>query len=206
MNNSATLEKTINYKNLLLKYFSKIRNEHTCENKSGCCNKEKTIFGCMNDHSKEKQFYYKSFKEKMNCLMQYKSEGDKLFKCQEYKSSKEFYKKGLLLFELVITSENEELIKIDNLKVLYHLNLSQCRIKMKEFSKAISKDLNYVLKIDKQNIKALYRKTLCLIELMNESESLALINQVKSMDGFIFEDWKVIFETFQKYFNKTLTY
>lgn len=68
-----------------------------------------------------------------------------------------YYQQALLIFYYIIPDDKEQELEINEIKKSCHLNQSLCLMKQKKFDEC-HLELDQVLKIDKLNVKALYRK------------------------------------------------
>jgi tetratricopeptide (TPR) repeat protein len=128
-----------------------------------------------------------------------KAKGDTNLKSQNYELAMKHYSKVIMSIKILMDEkalEGETLQKyVKEVGVPSNLNLSLCYINMKDWKSAIP-HLNKVLEYDKTNVKARYRRCLCLCntrEFEKANEDLILLNeQIK--DTKELEDLKRIFQ------------
>ena len=118
------------------------------------------LMGCNNDLRKEKQLMDKPVKEKIEASKRFKIEGDDLLKQKKYDEAVNIYEKGLLQLFYTFSDDKEEDELVDSIKENINLNCSFCRIKQEKFEEA-SQYLNEAMRVNKQNLKTLYRMAYC---------------------------------------------
>ncbi|SOV23196.1 peptidyl-prolyl cis-trans isomerase, putative [Plasmodium sp. DRC-Itaito] len=112
---------------------------------------------CSHDHSKERQLYEKSTKEKIKASNIFNEEGKKAFYEKNYKLACVYFRKGLIQLDYSFPDSNEEENEQRKLEINLHLNMALTKFHMSKFYECIS-ECSTVLNFDKDNIKAYYRK------------------------------------------------
>ena len=134
------------------------------------------IMGCNNDLRKERQLMDKPTKEKIDAGKMFKMQGDDLLKQKKYDEAINVYEKGLLQLFYTFSDDKEEDELIDKIKEGMNLNCSFCKIKQDKFEEA-TQYLNEAMRIDKENIKTLYRMGFCHFKLEKFNEAKDDINK-----------------------------
>jgi len=132
--------------------------------------------GCNNDLRKERQLMDKPSKDKIEAAKIFKNEGDDNLKAKNYPDAVNSYEKGLLQLFYTFSDDPEEDKKVETLKASINMNLSMCKMNLNKFDEAIGY-LTEVLRIDKNNLKALYRIAHCYFKLEKFEESRKFIDQ-----------------------------
>ena len=122
------------------------------------------IMGCNNDLRKERQLMDKPTKEKIDAGKRFKIEGDDLLKQKKYDEAINVYEKGLLQLFYTFSDDKEEDEMIDKIKEGMNLNCSFCKIKQDKFEEA-TQYLNEAMRVNKENLKTLYRMGFCHFKL-----------------------------------------
>ena len=86
-----------------------------------------------------------------------KEEGTELFKDRNYRPAAARYHKALTHCSKFFDLTSEDHIEIQNIKLSLYLNLASCYIKLQNWENVL-RNCNDALSIDKNNIKALYRR------------------------------------------------
>ena len=134
------------------------------------------IMGCNNDLRKERQLMDKPTKEKIEAGKMFKMQGDDLLKQKKYDEAINIYEKGLLQLFYTFSDDKEEDELIDKIKEGINLNCSFCKIKQDKFEEA-TQYLNEAMRIDKENLKTLYRMGFCHFKLEKFNEAKDDINK-----------------------------
>ena len=92
-----------------------------------------------------------------------------------------YYAQSLLIFYYLIPDNDEEENESQALKMSCHLNQSLCFLKMKRFDDSLQES-NEVLRIDKTNVKGLYRKATVLETLGKREEALKVVSEFQNID------------------------
>jgi len=114
------------------------------------------IMGCNNDLRKERQLMDKPTKEKIEAGKRFKTEGDDLLKQQKYDEAINVYEKGLLQLFYTFCDDKDEDEMVDKVKEGMNLNCSFCKIKQEKYEEA-TQYLNEAMRVNKENLKTLYR-------------------------------------------------
>ena len=133
------------------------------------------IMGCNNDLRKERQLMDKPAKEKIEAGKRFKLEGDDLLKKQKYDEAINVYEKGLLQLFYTFCDDKDEDEMVDKIKEGMNLNCSFCKIKQEKYEEA-TQYLNEAMRINKENIKTLYRMAFCHFKLEKFNEAKNDIN------------------------------
>ena len=133
------------------------------------------IMGCNNDLRKERQLMDKPAKEKIDAGKRFKVEGDDLLKKQKYDEAINTYEKGLLQLFYTFCDDKEEDEMVDKIKEGLNLNCSFCKIKQNKYEEAIQY-LNEAMRVNKENIKTLYRMAFCHFKLEKFNDAKCDIN------------------------------
>jgi len=112
--------------------------------------------GCNNDRRKERQLLDKPSKDKLEAAKIFKTEGDDNLKLKQWEDAVNSYEKALLQLFYTFSDEPEEDKQVEKLKMAINSNLSMCKINLSRYDEAIGY-CDEVLRIDKNNIKAIYR-------------------------------------------------
>ena len=138
--------------------------------------------GCNNDLRKERQLMDKPVKDKLEASLIFKREGDDLLKLKNYEEAINSYEKGLLQLFYTFSNDPKEEDESDRIKASISMNCSICMINQGKYDEALGY-LNEALRVDKQNLKALYRSAYCYFKLEKYQDSQEYINKGLSIDG-----------------------
>ncbi|XP_053949640.1 AH receptor-interacting protein [Anastrepha ludens] len=108
----------------------------------------------------EKERWQMDDEEKMNAQAILREKGNQLYKEKEYKEAEECYRKAVGMIEQLMTKEkphDEEWLALAALKVPLLLNYAQCRLLDLDYY-AVIEHCTEVLELDKNNVKALFRR------------------------------------------------
>ena len=122
------------------------------------------IMGCNNDLRKERQLMDKPTKEKIEAGKMFKIQGDDFLKQQKYEEAINIYEKGLLQLFYTFSDDKAEDELIDKIKEGMNLNCSFCKIKQEKYEEA-TQYLNEAMRVNKENLKTLYRMGFCHFKL-----------------------------------------
>ena len=122
------------------------------------------LMGCNNDLRKERQLMDKPVKEKIEAGKRFKMEGDDLLKQKKYDEAINIYEKGLLQLFYTFCDDKEEDEMVDKIKEGMNLNCSFCKIKQEKYEEA-TQYLNEAMRVNKENLKTLYRMAFCHFKL-----------------------------------------
>ena len=126
--------------------------------------------GCNNDLRKERQLMDKPVKDKTEASKILKNEGDDFLKKQNYEEAINSYEKGLLQLFYCFSDDLKEEEETDKIRQSLNLNASFCFITQKKLDEALGY-LNEALRIDKNNLKTLYRIAFCYFNLEKFDDS-----------------------------------
>jgi tetratricopeptide (TPR) repeat protein len=118
--------------------------------------KEVLKMGCNNDLRKERQLMDKPSTDKIEAAKIFKNEGDDYLKVKNYTDAINSYEKGLLQLFYTFCDDPEQDKKVDAVKLSINMNMSMCKMNLNKFAEAIGYCIE-ALRIDKNNLKALYR-------------------------------------------------
>ena len=133
------------------------------------------IMGCNNDLRKERQLMDKPTKEKIEAGKRFKTEGDDLLKQQKYDEAINVYEKGLLQLFYTFCDDKDEDEMVDKVKEGMNLNCSFCKIKQEKYEEA-TQYLNEAMRVNKENLKTLYRMAFCHFKLEKFNDAKNDIN------------------------------
>jgi tetratricopeptide (TPR) repeat protein len=132
--------------------------------------KELLKMGCNNDLRKERQLMDKPVKDKIEASKIFKNEGDDYLKQKNFDEAINSYEKGLLQLFYCFSDDPKEEEEADKIKQSLNLNASFCFINLKKYDEALGY-LNEALRIDKNNLKTLYRLAFCYFNLERFDDS-----------------------------------
>merc|ERR1712032_459606 len=143
---------------------------------------EKVVFTLeMVDFEKAKDTWSMSEEEKVAFGGARKDVGGELFKKGRIEMALGRYKKVTELFSYIDNMKDENKAKAKELKKLAELNKAACHLKLKNFGDG-KQACNDVLKDDKDNIKALFRRAQCDFEFKNFQECITDCKKVIELD------------------------
>uniref|UniRef100_W8B8P9 AH receptor-interacting protein n=1 Tax=Ceratitis capitata TaxID=7213 RepID=W8B8P9_CERCA len=108
----------------------------------------------------EKERWQMNDEEKMNAQEDLREKGNRLYKEKKYKEAEECYRKAVGMIEQLMTKEKPhdvEWLALAAIKVPLLLNYAQCRLLDSDYY-AVIEHCTEVLDLDKNNVKALYRR------------------------------------------------
>ncbi|EDO43207.1 predicted protein [Nematostella vectensis] len=117
--------------------------------------------------------------EKITTALKVKDKGTKFFKDGKYKIACRQYAVVIRVLEGYFDEEEEK--AVDPIKCAGHLNIAACHLKLGNNFKCI-KACNKALDIDKENIKALFRRGKALLNLKDYEKSKEDFTQVLELD------------------------
>lgn len=148
----------------------------------GALKGEKIILHCeLLEFDKGKDTWSLSEDEKIAFGVERKAVGSELFKKGRTRLALDRYKKVGELFNYVDNFNEENKAKAKELKKVCELNQGACYVKLGNFTDG-KKACNNVLKDDRDNVKALYRRGQCDLELKNFSEVMADMKKIIDLD------------------------
>ena len=159
----------------LAKGIEKKEEENKIEKEKEKQNDYAHIMGCNNDLRKERQLMDKPVKEKIEAGKRFKLEGDDLLKNQKFDEAINVYEKGLLQLFYTFSDNKEEDELADKIKEGINLNCSFCKIKQEKYEEA-TQYLNEAMRVNKENLKTIYRMAFCHFKLEKFEEAKKDIN------------------------------
>ena len=133
------------------------------------------IMGCNNDLRKERQLMDKPVKEKLEAGKRFKLEVDDLLKNNKFEEAINTYEKGLLQLFYTFSDNKEEDELADKMKEGMNLNCSFCKIKQEKYEEA-TQYLNEAMRVNKENLKTIYRMAFCHFKLEKFDDAKNEIN------------------------------
>jgi tetratricopeptide (TPR) repeat protein len=118
--------------------------------------KDALKMGCNNDRRKERQLMEKPYKTKIEAAKIFKNEGDDFLKTKNYTEAINSYEKALLQLFYTFSDNPEEDREVEMVKAPINMNMAMCKINLNKFEEAIGY-CQEALRIDKANLKAIYR-------------------------------------------------
>ena len=143
-------------------------------------NEYRHLMGCNNDLRKERQLMDKPAKEKIEAGKRFKTEGDDLLKQQKFDEAINIYEKGLLQLFYTFCDDKEEDEMVDKIKEGMNLNCSFCKIKQEKYEEA-TQYLNEAMRVNKENLKTLYRMAFCHFKLEKFKDAKNDINNALNL-------------------------
>lgn len=137
--------------------------------------------GCNNDLRKERQLMDKPVKDKIEASKIFKTEGDDFLRQQNYEEAIHSYEKGMLQLFYTFSDDPEEEKEADKIKELINMNCSMCLMKQGKYDEALG-CLNEALRVNKQNLKAIYRSAYCYFMMEKFEDSKEFINMGLKID------------------------
>jgi tetratricopeptide (TPR) repeat protein len=157
------------------KYEELAKNVELDEIKADPKTKEVLKMGCNNDLRKERQMMDKPSIYKIEAAKLFKNEGDEFLKNKQYSEAINSYEKGLLQLFYTFSDDPEEDKQVETIKASLNMNMSMCLMNINKFEEAIGQ-CSEALRIDKNNLKAIYRIAFSYFKLDKYDESKKFIN------------------------------
>jgi tetratricopeptide (TPR) repeat protein len=158
--------------------------------------KEVLKMGCNNDLRKERQMMDKPSKDKIEAARIFKNEGDDYLKAKNWNDAINSYEKGLLQLFYTFSDDPDQDKKVDTVKASINMNMSICKMNLNKFQEAIGY-CTEALRIDKSNLKAIYRIAYCYFKMEKFDDSRKYIN-----DGLAIQtdnpDFKALLDSIAK--------
>lgn len=107
-----------------------------------------------------------SVRERIDSAKHFKDLGNEMFQSGNSLNALGNYRKGIQRLIPAYEVSEEEKQEIDPLKLSFYLNIAACQIKLENFEYAVTNS-SKALEMDKNNIKALYRRSVANLELNN---------------------------------------
>jgi FKBP-type peptidyl-prolyl cis-trans isomerase len=163
----------------------------TCVNPSHCVEEklglkeikaEKVVlFLELVDFEKAKDTWNMSEEEKVDFGLARKDIGSDLFKRGRISLALERYKKVIDLFNYTDNFKEENKAKAKDLKKVCELNLAACHLKVKDYS-AAKKSCSNVLKDERENVKALFRRAQADVAMKNFMDAMSDLKKCIDID------------------------
>ncbi|XP_011141793.1 aryl-hydrocarbon-interacting protein-like 1 isoform X2 [Harpegnathos saltator] len=167
---------------------SQKRNHHCC---GVTLQNEGVGYADLNElikYSQDLEFTIESWQmtenEKLESIPYLKEKGNVLFKEKKYDSASETYAKAIGMLEqlmLVEKPNDEEWLSLNKMKVPLLLNYAQCKLLNKEYYSVIE-HCTTVLKMDPENVKALYRRGKAYIGAWDEKNAIKDLKKAAEID------------------------
>ncbi len=174
-------EKRIIGKTDYKKYEELAKNIDLEEIKNDPKTKEALKMGCNNDLRKERQLMDKPSKDKIEASKIFKNEGDDFLKSKQWENANNAYEKALLQLFYTFSDDPDEDKKVEAIKASINLNMSMCKINLGKYDEAIGY-CQEVLRIDKNNLKAMYRIAHSYFKKENFEDSRKTIDQALKLN------------------------
>lgn len=118
------------------------------------------LFSIEQPEDYEKERWQMNDEEKMNAQEALREKGNNFYKERNYKEAEECYRKAVGMIEQLMTKEKPhdvEWLALAAIKVPLLLNYAQCRLLDRDYY-AVIEHCTEVLDLDKDNVKALFRR------------------------------------------------
>eukprot|EP01129_Flabellula_baltica_P001098 TRINITY_DN1100_c0_g1_i1.p1 TRINITY_DN1100_c0_g1~~TRINITY_DN1100_c0_g1_i1.p1 ORF type:complete len:455 (-),score=149.71 TRINITY_DN1100_c0_g1_i1:22-1278(-) len=126
-------------------------------------------------------YTFKSFDEKMEQALLRKEAGNEFFKRQKLLPAQKKYERAIKFLDNQTKFDDEQKKEAENFKLSCHLNLSLVFFKIGDMKKSL-KSANDALKIEKNNVKGLYRRSVAHFEQGNWDEARKDIKTLLAID------------------------
>jgi len=125
------------------------------------------------DFQKAKEAYDMDFDEKLEVAKRKKEEGNELYKKGKYQKANKKYKKAVRFFENDANLKEDQKKIAESLKIPCYLNIAACKLKIGDYLDVI-KNCDDVIKVQPDNVKALFRKgqALNILDVWDEAKQL----------------------------------
>ena len=143
--------------------------------------KDALKMGCNNDFRKERQLLDKPSKDKLEAAIVFKNEGDDLLKEKKFQDAINSYEKGLLQLFYTFSEDLSEDRAVDKIKGSINMNISMCKMSLGKYEEAINCCLE-TLRVDKCNLKAMYRIAFSYFKLDKFEEARKQIKEALVID------------------------
>lgn len=134
--------------------------------------------------SYEKELWQLSDDDQNDLVRSLRKEGNHYYESKDYSRAAEMYSKALGIIENLMLKEKpneEEWNALDQLRIPFFLNLSQCKLFLGDYYEAIQ-HCSEVIKRDPKNVKAYFRRAKAHMNASNFAEARSDYDQVRSMD------------------------
>eukprot|EP00794_Sanderia_malayensis_P013957 gene13957-15413_t len=135
--------------------------------------------------SYEQELWTMTSDERFKKIPELKELGNKQFKDGNYEKAAEYYSQGLGCLEQLVMREkpgDEEWKKLDDMKVPFLLNYSQCKLHSQDYYQVI-KHTSTVLERHPENVKALFRRAKAHAAVWNPDEAVKDFQQAMQLDS-----------------------
>ncbi|CAD2103744.1 peptidyl-prolyl cis-trans isomerase, putative [Plasmodium vinckei petteri] len=136
---------------------------------------------CSHDHSKERQLYEKNSTEKIKASNVFNEQGKKAFYEKNYKLACLYFRKGLIQLDYSFPADKKEQDEQNELEIKLHLNMALTNFHMADYYNCIS-ECSTVLNLDKNNVKAFYRRGQAYMSLDLYSKAKEEFQKVEKID------------------------
>ncbi|SCM20776.1 peptidyl-prolyl cis-trans isomerase, putative [Plasmodium chabaudi adami] len=136
---------------------------------------------CSHDHSKERQLYEKNSTEKIKASNVFNEQGKKAFHEKNYKLACLYFRKGLIQLDYSFPEDKKEQDEQNELEIKLHLNMALTNLHMADYYNCIS-ECSTVLNLDKNNVKAFYRRGQAYMSLDLYSKAKEEFQKVEKID------------------------
>ncbi len=102
--------------------------------------------------------------EKFEAFAKAKDEGNQLYRIGKWRRSLKKYKKAQGFVDSNYDMKDDEKVQAKGMKVISYLNMAACNLKLSEWKEAIQ-NCDHVIKEEKNNVKALFRRGQAYISL-----------------------------------------
>ncbi|KAG0717869.1 AH receptor-interacting protein [Chionoecetes opilio] len=137
--------------------------------------------------SYEKEFWAMSEEERITSIPALKEEGNAMYKAGDHEEANKKYSEALGRLEQLMLREkpnDEEWVKLNDMKMPLLLNFSQCQILHGEYYSAIE-HCSTVLEKQPDNVKALYRRGRAYVEVFSPAEARKDLEKASQLDASI---------------------
>mmetsp|Transcript_17673 Transcript_17673/g.29056 ORF Transcript_17673/g.29056 Transcript_17673/m.29056 type:complete len:177 (-) Transcript_17673:1105-1635(-) len=119
--------------------------------------------------------------EKISTAYALKDEGNKLFQSQDTTGALQAYHEMFMYIHGLQPQTDVQRSQIQNLKLLHFINVAACHLKLSNWEKAESY-CTKALKVDEDNVKALFRRGRARIELADFEDAERDLKRVVELD------------------------
>jgi len=133
------------------------------------------------EFQKAREAYEMEFDEKLEVAKRKKEEGNELYKKGKFQKANKKYKKAVRFFENDANLKEDQKKIAESLKIPCYLNIAACKLKIGDYQDVI-KNCDDVLKVQPDNVKALFRKGQALNTLDVWDEAKQLLSRALELD------------------------
>ncbi|XP_045584096.1 AH receptor-interacting protein [Procambarus clarkii] len=137
--------------------------------------------------SYEKEFWAMTESERLESIPALKEQGNALYKERNYEAASKAYSEALGRLEQLMLREkpnDEEWLKLNEMKMPLLLNFSQCQLIRGEYY-AVIEHCTTVLEKDPDNVKALYRRGRAYVEVFSPAEARKDLEKAARLDATV---------------------